>query len=491
MQSQVLNYSAIVRDDGTFRLDAEHYQEQFLKNKEKIITFGSSPLLKLISQPVLTGHTPSMKVETYYGGDISFVKTDNLREFKISGEFTHYLSKSGNAIIRRSSLKNGDLIITIIGATHKIVGRAALVHKEDLPANINQNIALVRLKKNYSPEFLSAYLNSKNGRLALWYLSRQTEQVNLNCREMEKVLVPNVSDDFVQSIENAYKNAVTYEHKSRKIFYEDQTLLLSELGLNRWQPKRQLSFIKNYSDTEQAERIDADYYQPKYEEIIRAIKSYSGGWDTLGNLCELVGHPSNPPYAEKDEKNKTFIVAQKHLGKYSLSDEYWNSDDAKYTTVQFLEKNKHYILKKHDLVLYTVGAPPHIGKANIIFDAHVPATIGSFVTLVRVDKDKINPFTLLSLFNSHIGYLLTNRSMRGMVQQYIYPKDLVKIPIPILPEPIQTQIQQKAIESFILREQSKHLLECAKRAVEIAIEQKRRNRNRLAGRKNARFREIR
>ena len=138
---------------------------------------------------------------------------------------------------------------------------------------------------------------------------------------------------------------------------------------------------------------------------------------------------------------------------------------------EFVKKNAQYLLKKNDLVLYTVGGPPHIGKANIIFDVKIPATIGSFVTLVRADESKINPFLLLVLFNSPIGYLLTNRFQRGMVQQYIYPKDLVKSVIPIVPEQIQAQIQQKVVESFNSRKQSKHLLECAKRAVEIAIEQ--------------------
>ena len=132
MQSQVLNYSATFRDDGTFRLDAEHYQKLYLDNQKKLNDFGSVPLLELIARPVMTGHTPSMKVESYYGGNVKFVKTDNLREFKISAEFTHYLSDSGNEIISRSALQKGDLIITIIGATHKIVGRAALVREEDL-----------------------------------------------------------------------------------------------------------------------------------------------------------------------------------------------------------------------------------------------------------------------------------------------------------------------------------------------------------------------
>ena len=35
----------------------------------------------------------------------------------------------------------------------------------------------------------------------------------------------------------------------------------------------------------------------------------------------------------------------------------------------------------------------------------------------------------------------------------------------------QNRIQQRITEAFTLRKQSKHLLECAKRVVEIAIEQ--------------------
>ena len=50
------------------------------------------------------------------------------------------------------------------------------------------------------------------------------------------------------------------------------------------------------------------------------------------------------------------------------------------------------------------------------------------------------------------------------------PEQVRETIIPILPEEIQTEIQQTIIESFDLRRQSKHLLECAKRAVEIATQ---------------------
>ena len=62
---------------------------------------------------------------------------------------------------------------------------------------------------------------------------------------------------------------------------------MSELGLADWHPKHQLTFVRNYSDSEQVKRLDAEYFQPRYKEIVHAIKSYSGGWDTLGSIVTM------------------------------------------------------------------------------------------------------------------------------------------------------------------------------------------------------------
>jgi len=456
MQSQILNYSATTVDDGTFRLDAEHYQAQYLLNQEKLNTFGSIPLLQMIARPVMTGHTPSMKIESYYGGNIGFVKTDNLREFKISGEFTHYLSNSGNDVIKRSALKNGDLIITIIGATHKIVGRAALVRKEDLPANINQNIALVRLKKRYSPEFLSAYLNSTIGRFALWYLSRQTEQVNLNCREVEKVLVPDVTGRFVNVIEGIYKRAVKCEHESRAIFTEAENILLSELGLTNWQPKHQLTFIKNYSDTEQAQRIDAEYYQPKYDDIINAIKNYSGGWDTLDNLVTL----KNKNFKPKDKEQYQYIELANIAGNGEIT-------DCMLEEGQDLPTRARRKVTTGDVIVSSIeGSLSSIALIEKEYNLALCST-GFHV----VNSKHFNSETLLVLLKSIVGQLQLKKGCSGTILTAINKEEFKSIILPKVAEAKQQAIQQKVTESFNLRKQSKHLLECAKKAVEMAIEQ--------------------
>jgi type I restriction enzyme M protein len=186
------------------RIDSEHYQKKYKVLVEKLgsLSVPIQNLESLIKKPVLTGHTPSMLKESYYGGDIKFIKTDNLRENLIQDNFDHFLSNEGNEKIKRSILKENDIIVTIIGATYDIIGRACLIEKEILPANINQNIALIRVDKNkISPFYLNVYLNTLYGRGYLHYLSRQTEQVNLNCREVEELQIPVFSSGFQKRIE--------------------------------------------------------------------------------------------------------------------------------------------------------------------------------------------------------------------------------------------------------------------------------------------------
>ena len=50
-------------------------------------------------------------------------------------------------------------------------------------------------------------------------------------------------------------------------YFQAEQLLLSELGFLGWKPKHKLWFEKNYSDTENPERIDAEYFQPMYDII--------------------------------------------------------------------------------------------------------------------------------------------------------------------------------------------------------------------------------
>ena len=91
---------------------------------------------------------------------------------------------------------------------------------------------------------------------------------------------------------------------------------------------------------------------------------------------------------------------------------------------------------------------------------------------IRTDKtDKVNNEYLTLALNSKLTKEQVSRDVGGSVILHWRPDQVKGTLIPILSEDKQTQIQQKVIESFNLRKQSKHLLEFSKRAVEMAIEQ--------------------
>ena len=75
------------------------------------------------------------------------------------------------------------------------------------------------------------------------------------------------------------------------------------------------------------------------------------------------------------------------------------------------------------------------------------------------------------MLNSILTKEQASRDVGGSLIPHWRPDQVKATVIPILPEEKQIQIQRKVLESFNLRKQSKRLLECAKRAVEIAIEQ--------------------
>jgi type I restriction enzyme S subunit len=460
METSLIKFSDIRTDTLNLRIDAEHYRKEYLCVKEKLLRHGSFPLKKYLMQDVVTGHTPSTQNKNYYSGNINFIKTDNLRENEITAEFTDKLSNEGNKKIKRSALKENDVLVTIIGATYDIVGRSCLIQKKDLPANINQNIALIRPSEDIQPEFLSIYLNSYYGRQYLWYLSRQTEQVNLNCREVEQILVPKVSASFQEVIAEIYFKSCLLKSNCLDLYSHAEQTLLSELGLLNWKPKHRLSFIRNFSDTQSAGRIDAEFFQPKYDEIIKAVKRYSGGWDILDNLVKIKKsiEPGSDEYQEKGIK----FLRVSNLSKFGI-----DNGSPVYLSEKFYNENKQHQPKQGEILLSKDATP---GIAYYLNEKPEEMIVSGGILRLKLKDERVNEDYLTLVLNSVLVQEQAERDAGGSVIIHWRPDQIKRVVVPIVKDNIQKQIQQKVQQSFELRNKSKQLLEIAKKAVEMAIE---------------------
>ena len=243
------------------------------------------------------------------------------------------------------------------------------------------------------------------------------------------------------------------------MYNQAENFLLSELNLTNWKPKQNLAFVKNYSFTEQARRIDAEYYQPKYEKIVKIIENYSGGFSTLGSLATVT---KSIEVGSGEYLNKGIpFVRVSNMSPFEITEEKYISENL-YTKIKQYQPEQGEILFSKDA---TPGIAYHIREKP---KKMIPS--GGILRL-RLTSKRITGDYLTLVLNSLSTKEQINRDAGGSVILHWRPDQVKEIVIPILSKNKQSQIEKKIAKSFSIRKQSKHLLECAKRAVEIAIEQ--------------------
>ena len=450
MQYSIVNFNEI-KTHKDIRLDAEHYHPYHLENLRKFVG-KSHPLSEFIIH--ISGGATPLGAE-YSEEGIPFLRVQNIMPNYISASDIKYLSPSQNQEILRSQLKKDDVLLTITGVSY---GKSAVVTDEFVGANINQHSVKMTVE-NISPYFLSTFLNCKYG------YSQSTRHVvgitrpALDYSAIKSFLIPDLDRNFQKMIASYCHQAEKSREDSKQHYNEAQTLLLAELGLADWQPEHRLTFVKNFSDTQRAERIDADYFQPKYDKIVDTIKSYSSGWNTLEDLatlkkCVEVGSK------EYIETGIPFVRVS-NLSLFEITEEKYISEEL------YAELTEHQ--PKQGEILLSKDATP--GIAYYLREAPEKMIPAGGILRLKNKTDKIGTEYLTLVLNSILTQEQVNRDVGGSVILHWRPDQVAGTIIPILHQEKQAEIEQKVLESFNLRKRAKDLLEHTKRAVEIAIEQ--------------------
>mgnify|MGYP001134071068 CR=1 FL=1 len=450
MQYSIVNYSQI--DKALFRLEAEFYKPIYLDLEKK---FYKNPNLIEFSNRIICGPFGSTILdETYTLNGIKVIRPFNIKNYQIEKDNIVYISDEDVKSKQLKIFSKGTIFFSRVGDIK------CGIFPEDEGVTISPNIIAVDIKREkYNPFFLTLFFNSKYGFLQISRELKISAQPTVSTERLQNLRLPIIEIFFQNYIGSLFEKAKNWNLSAENKYNQAQNILLSELGLTNWQPKHQLTFVKNFSDTEQAERIDAEYYQPKYEEIVKAIKSYSGGWDTLGNLvivkkCVEVGS------GEYINEGIPFVRVS-NLSSFEITEE-------KYISEKLYQEIKQHQPKKGE-ILFSKDATP--GIAYYLNETPQKMIPSGGILRLKNKSDKINNEYLTLVLNSILTKEQVNRDVGGSVILHWRPDQVKRTAIPILPEEKQTQIQQKVTESFNLRKQSKHLLEYAKRAVEMAIEQ--------------------
>ena len=449
MQYSVVRYSEVL--NSSYRFDSEYWVADVINYNKQFKTL-SDLNIKVVSGPFGS----SLKSEAYCNSGVPFVRISDLNNFFISKDNLIHISEEDHKRLSSSRLKYNDLVLSKVGNTIGVV--SILTPEIGDECNISENNIGIRLWNNdlkINPYFLLSYLNCKIGQKQILRLISGNAQPKLNVADIKNLKLPIILDSFQLQIEELVKNSYKISNSSKSLYTEAENLLLEELGLKDWKPKHQLSYVKNYSDTQKAERFDAEYFQPQYEEVIEKIKNYQDGFDCAKNLISL----NNKNYKPKDDKDYRYV----ELSNISQNGEVKGFTVAKGQDLPTRARRK---INNQDLLLSSIeGSLDSISLIKSDYDNMLCST-GFFI----VRSKNINPETMLIFFKSLIGQLQLKKGCSGTILTAISADELNKILIPKVKQEIQDEIKDKINKMYLFKSQSKSLLSITKQAVEIAIE---------------------
>ena len=448
-------YSIIQKSDveqhKDLRLDAEYQKPTYLENEE-ILSSISEKFDKYIEE-ITGGETPLGA--SYSDSGTRFFRVQNIMRNYILDENVVFLSKEQDEKIKRSRLFVDDVLLTITGA----YGKSATVTEKYAGSNINQHSVRIKIKNELNPFYVSTFLNCSYGKMQSDKNVVGTSRPALDYYSIRNFWIPIFSTELQKAVMNVVKLSNKKFDNFDHNYNQAKQILLSELFLTDWRPKHVSSFVKNYSETKKAERMDADYYQPKYDEILNIIKNCPAGWDYLGNLvtmrkCVEVG-------SEEYLDAGIPFVRVSNLSPFEVTKE-------KYISEKLYETVKQHQPEKGE-ILFSKDATP--GIACLLMEQPYKMIPSSGILRLKNKSKGVNSEYLTLVLNSIIVKEQMNRDVGGSIILHWRPDQVSETVIPILSDERQAQIQQRIIKAFDLYRRAQNLLECAKRVVEIAIEQ--------------------
>ena len=139
------------------------------------------------SELITKGSSPKWQGFDYCDKGIYFVRSQNVGLGRLESNEIAYLPKEFNKKEKKSILQKNDLLINIVGAS---IGRAAVADDIVEGGNVNQAVAIARLKQGVEPFFVMTFLLTLGGQFQLHKQKKDIARANLSLQDIKNLLIP-------------------------------------------------------------------------------------------------------------------------------------------------------------------------------------------------------------------------------------------------------------------------------------------------------------
>ncbi len=446
-------YSKIIdKENSTYRIDSEYFKKKYLhfiellKNKNAV---DLSPKFK-----VGGGKRLPLNAEFSNNG-YKYARAEDVKGLFLDIEKSPYISKETHEVLKNYITEKEDILLTIVGNS---IGDLA-INKQNEIINLTENCVRIYSNDNQT-SLLYCFLKSKFGQFQIEREKVGTAQPKLAIERIRRfAVVLNFSEFFIKKINELVSNSWNCILDSRLTYKNVESSLTNKLDIPVAEPKATTVKMKSFS-FDLSGRLDAEYYQPKYDDLFDGLKRHNtrhlGGENGLVNVKKSI-EPGSEAYQDEGIP----FVRVSDVDKFKIS-----NPDIKIS--KNIVSSIETLYPKKDTILFSKDGS--IGIAYKVQEDLEVVTSGALLHLTVKDTNEILPDYLTLVLNSSVVQLQAERDCNGAIIQHWKPSDIEKVIIPVLDMDEQKEIAEKVQESFRLRRKSKELLDIAIKAVEMAIE---------------------
>ena len=241
-----------------------------------------------VTSVVSKGTTP--KVFTAEG--VNYIKAEALNgDSSLDEKGFYYISSETHESLRRSQLKDGDVLLTIAGAQ---IGRCGIVDETHLPANTNQAVGIMRPNpEKVFPRFLYYFFKQSQTFRYVQGLNAQAAQPNINLTMLKRVKLKAPDLDQQKAIANvlsAYDDLIENNRRRMGLLEESARLLYKEWFVHlRFPGHEQVNVVDGVPDGWKSGCISDFFNTASGGTPSRKVPEYYGGDIGWVKTQELLG----------------------------------------------------------------------------------------------------------------------------------------------------------------------------------------------------------
>jgi hypothetical protein len=424
------------------RIDSNFYQRRFVKMRLKAKDWLP---LKSVSKAVECGPFGSNLLNTnYVDAGIPMIRPFNLRKCRSDDGEIALLSEQFLDDTSLSTFGKDTVFFARVGE----IGVGANVFEK---ATISPNIIAATVPDEAYAKCISIFAATTYGSVQLEAEVKAVAQPTISTDTVREFKVPGFSKCFRQEISETYSKAEEYLKSASQLTRTAEQTLLTALGLEDWQPPNPLTYESPASTAFTSNRLDAEFFRPKIKELYSILNSEA---KVLSHVVSL-----------RKERFKKKCDAFNYLEIGSVTQD--GVVEEAHLLMKDAPSRATWLVEKDDVVTSTVR--PIRGLTAIIQESQHGAVASSGFAVLK--PDKISPELLMTYLKLPVICELMDLHTSASMYPSISVEDILASPFKHPGSQTEEKIIRQVRESRTARQKSKLLLERAKRAVEMAIEE--------------------